>query len=145
LVRDRPFSWSELDLSASATFSSVWLELGKDLIEASRAGDSVKVSTLLSSQGVEFFINYQNEDGFTTLHSTTINEQEVVTKLLIQARCNVNVTSCFGRTPLLNVAQKGITVIVMKLIEPRCIVDLQANDGATAALHGSFFWASGGH
>jgi ankyrin repeat protein len=88
-------------------------ELGKDLIEVSIEGDSVKVETLLSSQGAESFINYQNEHGATPLHSPTVNDQETVTKLLIEARCNVNLTSCFGRTPLLNVTQKGITVIVM--------------------------------
>jgi ankyrin repeat protein len=71
-------------------------EVGNDLIEASRAGDCAKVETLLASQGVESFINYQNEDGFTPLHCSTTNDQLSVTKLLIEPHCNVNVTSRFG-------------------------------------------------
>ena len=59
-------------------------------------------------------MNYQNDprNDVTPLHHATVNDKETVTKLLIEARCNVNVTSCFGHTPHLNVAQKGITVIV---------------------------------
>ena len=83
-------------------------ELGNELIEASIAGDSTKVETLISSQGAESFINYQNEHGATPQHHTTVNDHETVTKLLIEARCNVNLTSCFRRTPLLNVAQRGL-------------------------------------
>ncbi len=68
-------------------------ELGKDLIEASIEGDSVKVETLLSSQGVESFINYQNKHGVTPLQYVTVNDQENVTKLVIEARCNINLVN----------------------------------------------------
>ena len=36
---------------------------GKQLSEAARAGDAEKVRTLLSTQGAQTFINYQDEHG----------------------------------------------------------------------------------
>lgn len=101
--------------SASHGQQKLGEELGNELIEASKAGDYAKVATLLSSQDVESFINYQNEDGFTTVNYSTVNDQLAVTKLLIEVRCNVNVTSRFGRTPIMTVAQNGITAIVKQL------------------------------
>ena len=38
---------------------------GTQLSEAARDGDAAKVSTLLSTQGVQSFINYQDENGAT--------------------------------------------------------------------------------
>jgi ankyrin repeat protein len=114
-------------------------EVGNELIEASKAGDCAKVATLLSSQDAESFINYQNEDGFTPVHCSTVNDQLTVTKLLIEVRCNVNVTSRFGRTPMMTVAQNGITAIAKQLIEARCNVELQQYDGATPLYMAAFF------
>ena len=36
---------------------------GQQLCEAARVGDAAKVSTLLSTQGAQSFINYQDADG----------------------------------------------------------------------------------
>jgi hypothetical protein len=40
---------------------------GQQLLGAVRDGDAAKVSTLLSTQGAQSFINYQDERGFTPL------------------------------------------------------------------------------
>ena len=46
---------------------------GTQLWDAARDGDAAKVSTLLSTQGAQSFINYQDEDGVTPLFYSTYN------------------------------------------------------------------------
>ena len=58
---------------------------GLQLCEAACAGDAAKVSTLLSTQGAQSFINYQDEHGRTLLHDATIRGHETVTEQLIVA------------------------------------------------------------
>jgi hypothetical protein len=83
-------------------------EMGNNLLQALFAGDVAKVATLLAAQDLQSFLNYQNKDGFTALHAATANDDLDVTRLLIEAGCNVNVTSVLGRTPLMTVAQSDI-------------------------------------
>jgi hypothetical protein len=65
---------------------------------------------MLSSPDEQSFIIYHNEDVFSPLHATTANNELAVSELLIEARCNLNVTNCYGRTTLLNIVQHGFTV-----------------------------------
>ena len=46
--------------------------LGKDLWEGVLAGDEARVSTLLSTQGAQSFINYQGALGATPLSAATV-------------------------------------------------------------------------
>jgi ankyrin repeat protein len=92
---------------------------------------AAKVATLLGAQDLQSFLNYQNKSTFTALHAATANNDLDVTRLLIEAGCNVNVTTDFGRTPLMTVAQNGYTSIAKELIAARCNVDLPQHDGAT--------------
>jgi hypothetical protein len=78
--------------------------MGNNLLQTSFAGDAAKVATLLAVQDLQSFLNYQNKDDFTALHAATANDDLDVTRLLIEAGCNVNVTSVLGRTPLMTVA-----------------------------------------
>ncbi len=73
---------------------------GQQLYEAACIGDAAKVGTLLSTQGAQSFINYQNAHGYTPLYVAAIQGQAVVTEQLIAAHCNVNVQSEDGSTPL---------------------------------------------
>ena len=73
-------------------------EMGNTLWQASAAGDAAKVAALLGAQDLESFLNYQNKSTFTALHAATANNDLDVTRLLIEAGCNVNVTTDFGRT-----------------------------------------------
>jgi len=114
-------------------------QLGHELFEASMWDDCAKVSTLLSSQSAQSFINYQNNSGFTPLHAATVAENVNVTELLIAARCNVNATNEIGRTPLISVAQHGLTGMAQLLIGARCDVDQQMYDGATPIYMAAFF------
>ena len=58
---------------------------GEQLRQAVRRGDAAKVSTLLSTQAAQSFINYQDEHGRTLLHDATIRGHETVTEQLIVA------------------------------------------------------------
>ena len=107
--------------------------------QASCAGEAAKVATLLAAPDLQSFLNYQNEDGFTALHAATACGDLDVTRLLIEAGCNVNVTSLFGRTPLMTVAQNGYTSILKELIAAGCNVDLPQHDGATPLYVAAFF------
>jgi ankyrin repeat protein len=103
------------------------------------AGDAAKVATLLAAQDLESFLNYQNKSTFTALHAATANNDLDVTRLLIEAVCNVNVTTDFGRTPLMTVAQYGYTSIAKELIAARCNVDLPQHDWDTRLYMAAFF------
>jgi ankyrin repeat protein len=122
---------------------------GQQLWEAARDGDAAKVSTLLSTQGAQSFINYQDAQGFTPLFVAALKGHAAVTEQLIAARCNVNLqvkdghTELYGCTPLhaateivleaaLYVAAgKGHETVTRQLIAARCNVDLQKKDGST--------------
>jgi len=103
------------------------------LLEAAREGHAAKVSTLLSTQGAQSFINYQDADGgFTALHYSAGNGHEAVTEQLIAARCDVILQSEVGYTPLHIAAIRGHAAVTKLLLKARCNVDLQTNDGTTA-------------
>jgi ankyrin repeat protein len=84
-------------------------------------------------------MNYQNQNGFTPLHAATTNDHLNVTKVLIEARCNVNATSRLGRTPIMTVIQKGVSAMAKLLIEARCNVNQQQYDGDTPLYMAAFF------
>ena len=63
---------------------------GRQLLDAAHDGDSATVRTLLSTPHASSFINYQDEDGITTLHFAVQQEHAAVAKQLIAARCNVD-------------------------------------------------------
>ena len=63
---------------------------GQQLCEAAADGDAAKVRTLLSTQGAQSFINYQDALGNTPLHAAASNGDEVITKQLIAALCSVD-------------------------------------------------------
>jgi ankyrin repeat protein len=69
---------------------------GQQLCKAALDGDAAKVSTLLSTQGAQSFINYQDANGHTPLHEAARIGHEAVIKQLIDARCNYGGKSSFS-------------------------------------------------
>jgi ankyrin repeat protein len=80
---------------------------GKHLWEATHFGDAAKVCALLSTQGAQSFINYQNADGDTPLIIAAYSGHESVTKQLIAARCNVDLQTKCEFSPLHDAANNG--------------------------------------
>jgi ankyrin repeat protein len=54
-----------------------------------------------------------------------------VLKQLIEARCNVDLQTNNGTTPLFNAAKSGHAAVTEQLIEAHCDIDLQEQDGYT--------------
>jgi hypothetical protein len=105
---------------------------GEQLRQAAHDGDSAKVSALLSTQGAQSFINYQDEHGCTPLFHAAKSGHEAVTKKLLAARCNVDLQSKMRATPLHMAAGYGHATITKQLLEARCNVDLKSPEWGTA-------------
>ena len=75
---------------------------------AVRDGDTVTVSKMLSTAGAQSLINYQHALGDTPL------------------------LTALGATPLLAAAANGHVDVTKQLLEARCNVDLQMQDGESA-------------
>ncbi len=115
--------------------------MGQQLLEAACDGDAAKVGTLLSTQGAQSFINYQDAYGTTPLHAAAHHGHAAVTTQLIAARCSVDLQDKARSTPLHIAADNGHAVITETLLAARCNVDLQTKRGVTP-LH---FGAQNGH
>jgi ankyrin repeat protein len=98
---------------------------GQQLCESACVGDAAKVSTLLSTQGAQFFINYQDAAGGHPLLYASGQGHAAVTKQLIFARCSVNLQDAHGNTPLHFAAECGNAAVTKQLVAARCDVDLQ--------------------
>ena len=104
----------------------------QQLWEAAHDGDAAKVRTLLSRQGTQSLINYQDANWQTPLHEAAHKGHEAVTKLLIAARCNVDLQEENGGTPLQFAASGGQAAVKKQLLTARCNVDIQDQNGYTA-------------
>jgi hypothetical protein len=56
---------------------------GQQLWEAARVGDAAKVSTLLSTQGAQSFMNYQGADGYTKKSATLRRLRQLLSRLRV--------------------------------------------------------------
>jgi hypothetical protein len=70
----------------------------QQLWEAVRDGDAAKVSTLLSTQGAQSFINYQGANGNTPLHLAALKGHAAITSQILASRCSVDHQSMDGDT-----------------------------------------------
>jgi ankyrin repeat protein len=105
---------------------------GQQLIDAASDGHAAKVRTLLSTQGVQSFINYQDPHGATPLHAAAVKGHAAITKQLIAARCNVDLQEHYAAaTPLHVAAQEGHDAVAKQLLAASCDVNLQTKLGFT--------------
>jgi ankyrin repeat protein len=101
---------------------------GQQLWNAAHHGDAAKVGTLLSTQGAQSFMDYQEALGITPLHMAAGQGHVAVSKQLIAARCNVNLQTEQGITSIHASASQGHEAVTKQLIVARCNVDLQAEN-----------------
>ena len=97
---------------------------GPQLLQAASHGDTSKVRTLLSVEGAQSFINYQDATGTTPLNMAARRGHAPVAELLIAARCNVDLHDTEGYTPIHRAAFEGHEVVADKLILAHCNLDL---------------------
>ncbi len=90
--------------------------------------NTAKVSTLLSTQCVKSFINYQDADGSTPLLHAAGSGHVTVAKKLIAGLCNVDLQDKEGHTPLYYGAGNGHAAFTKQLI---AALDLQEKKGST--------------
>jgi hypothetical protein len=108
---------------------------GKQLWDAARDGDSAKVSTLLSTQGAQSYINYQDAKGASALHIAAEKGHASVTEQLIAARCNIGLQEKSGYHAAHLAAAKRHAAVTEQLIAARCDVNLQNNITGNTLLH----------
>ena len=104
---------------------------GEKLLKAAHDGDAEEVITLLSAQGVQRFINYQNTVGRTPLGVAIFGGHSTVTKELIKARCDIDLQGKDGGTPLHFAAQEGNVPITEQLIAAGCNLNIQLKNGGS--------------
>ena len=95
----------------------------KQLLDAARDGDAAKVSSLLSTQGAQSLINYQDAQGATPLFIAAQKGHASVTEQLIAARCNVDIQDEMRYTPLHIAAGSGLASVAKQLLAARCNID----------------------
>ena len=98
----------------------------KQLLDAAREGDAAKVSALLSTEGAQSLINYQDTQGATPLYVAAQKGHAAVTEQLIAACCNVDLQDAIGYTPLHIAARSGHESVAEQLLAARCNIDLRA-------------------
>ena len=95
---------------------------GAQLFRAASHGDTSTVRTLLSVEGAQSLINYQNAHGTTPLNMAARRGHAPVTELLIAARCNVDLHDKDGYAPIHRAAFEGHDVVA-ELISAQCNLD----------------------
>ena len=125
------FSNSALVTASNACAGAADRTTGAKLFKAAHDGDAEEVITLLSKQGVQRFINYQNTVGRTPLSVAIFGGYSTVTKELIKARCDIDLPGENGLTPIHCAAQVGNVPITEQLIAARCNVNSQLKNGCT--------------
>jgi hypothetical protein len=94
-------------IEAAALTSAAAAVLTRHLFHATRDGDTVTVTTLLSTAGAQSVINCQDKRGDTPLCIAAHNGHASVTVLLMDARCNIDHQNKNGATPLFIAALYG--------------------------------------
>jgi hypothetical protein len=91
------------------TEAAIETEAGPAFFLAVCDGDTVTVRKILSTEGAQSLINYQDSFGATPLLAAAANGHEVVTKQLIEARCNIDLHEArFGFTPFCIAPKMGM-------------------------------------
>ena len=105
------------------------------LMVAARDGVASRVQTLLSASDMQFYINYTDKDGRTSLFTSASEGHVPMLEKLIDTGSNINLRKTTdGTSPLLIASQRGHFTVVEQLIvsQRRSCIDIPVIYGSTA-------------
>ena len=78
-------------------------------------------------------VDWKDENGRAPLHWATRNGLTEILILLLEKKCNINVTTKVGTTPLIYAALHNKMDTVRALVEAGCDITIRGNENKTAA------------
>ena len=78
-------------------------------------------------------VDWQNGDGWAPLHEASQNGRTEIVMLLLENKCNLNVTDKKGDTPLIYAAYWNKMDTVRALVEAGCDITIRGFENKTAA------------
>ncbi len=106
------------------------LHIHQQLLNACACGMTREVKWLIA-EGAP--VDWQDEDGKAPLHGASINGNTEIVMLLLENKCDVNITNKLGDTPLTEAAYYNKMGKVRALVEAGCDITIRNKKGKTAA------------
>ena len=78
-------------------------------------------------------VDWQDEAGWAPLHPASFNGHTEIVMLLLENKCNLNVTNKYGDTPLILAASNYQMDNVRALVEAGCDITIRGCENKTAA------------
>ena len=106
------------------------LHIHQELLIACFGGNTAEAKRLIA-EGAP--VDWQDEIGYAPLHWASENGHTNILMLLLENKCNTNVTDIDGYTPLTRAAQGGRITIARALVEAGCDITIRSTSNMTAA------------
>ena len=106
------------------------MHIHQKLFNACRWGKTAEAKRLIA-EGAP--VDWQDEDGRAPLHWASINGHTEIVMLLLENKCNINVTAKNGYTPLIYAAYTNKMDNVRALVEAGCDITIHGDENKTAA------------
>ena len=105
------------------------MRIHQKLFSACAKGKTAEAKRLIAEGAL---VDWQNEYGGTSLHVTSYYGMTEIVMLLLQNKCNINVTTKKGDTPLIWAARFGKMDIVRILVKALCDITACGYQNKTA-------------
>ena len=106
------------------------LYIHQKLFNACRGGKTAEAKRLIA-EGVP--VDWQNRHGHAPLHQASFNGHTEIVMLLLENKCNLNVTGKERDTPLIWAAYNNKMDTVRALVEAGCDITIRNDEGETVA------------
>ena len=107
------------------------LHIHQKLLKACRFGETAEAKRLIAEGAL---VDWQNEYGSAPLHITSYKGYVEIVMLLLENKCNLNITTTeYGDTPLICAAECNSMTIARELAWSLCDLKIRNRKGKTAA------------
>ena len=106
------------------------LHIHQKLFEACQFGKTAEAKSLIAGGAP---VDWQNGHGQAPLHGASANGYLDIMMLLLENKCNLNITDKYGDTPLILAAYINKMDIVRALVEAGCDMTIRGEENKTAA------------